>query len=132
MRHVDEIEDHYFIAHLFQQAADRTVGFALRVADDVGAVRLHEIWLDKKARLACTRTADDQNIGVHLMLRWQLSHIHTDADMLGDQQIAVVLFGSEVGAHLFRTPPVGGAVFFTRSAVAPFGVVPRHGKAIER
>ena len=66
------------------------------------------------------------------MLRRQCPDIHADTDMLGNEQIAVVLLGSEVGAYLFRTPPVGRAVFLTRSAVALFGVVPRHGKAIER
>ena len=66
------------------------------------------------------------------MLRRQCPDIHADTDMLGNEQIAVVLLGSEVGAHFFRTAPVGGAVFFTRTAVALFGVVPRHGKAIKR
>ena len=66
------------------------------------------------------------------MLRRQRTDVHADTDVLGNEQIAVVFLGAEVGAYLFRTAPVGGAVFFTRSAVALFGVVPRHGKAIER
>ena len=132
VHHVDEVEDHHFITHLFQQAADRAVGFALWVADDVGTVRLHEIWLYKKSRFAGTGAADDQNIGVHLMLWRQFSYIHTDADVLGDQQIAVFTPGFEMRAHLAGVAPVRRAMFLTRTAVAFFGVVPCNGEPIER
>ena len=130
--HVDEVENRHLVAHLLKQTAHSAVGFALWVTYDVGTFRLHEIRLDEKACLACAGAANHQNVCVHLMLRRQCPDIHADTDMPGNEQIAVVLLGSEVGAYLFRTPPVGRAVFLTWSAVALFGVVPRHGKAIER
>ena len=65
------------------------------------------------------------------MLRRQFSYIHTDADVLGDQQIAVLTPGSEMRAHLAGITPVCRAMFLTRTAVAFFGVVPRNGEPIE-
>ena len=51
--------------------------------------------------------------------------------MLGDQQIAVFTPGFEMRAYLAGITPVCRAMFFTRTAVTFFSVVPRNGEPIE-
>ena len=80
---VDKVKDNYFIALLLQQIAGLTQNFGFWVSNDHRAGTFQYIRHTIGARLACAGAADDEDVGVVLML----IAVDSNVKMLRQQQV---------------------------------------------
>ena len=101
---VDGIEHLDAVAVSFQQLAGFQQYRTLRVGHDVGAVHLHEIGLDEKARLTGTGAADHQHVFIAGILGVLRTVRHHQPLGLGQDDILARVRIHEWCNILARTP----------------------------
>ena len=113
---VDQVKHTHLIALGKQERACLSQDLGFRVCDDHGAARLQHIRHGIGAGLASTTAADDQHVGVMLML----VAVHADLEVLGQQQVGAVLV-SIFSIQRGHIAPAGGAMLRAGACVALVG-----------
>ena len=113
---VDQVKHTHLITLGKQERACLSQDLGFRVCDDHGAARLQHIRHGIGAGLASTTAADDQHVGVMLML----VAVHADLEVLGQQQVGAVLV-SIFSIQRGHIAPAGGAMLRAGACVALVG-----------
>ena len=125
---LDQVKHLDSIAPFEQQRRYGPERFPLGVSHKKATICLHQIWLNKKPRLACAGAADDdlqQIAPVHFP-------VQAHADILCQDGVVVRVFVPVFGVQPFGAAPFGRTVLLARPAVLAGGEIKRHGKAIGR
>ena len=93
------------------------IKLSLGIADDIGAGTLQNIRHDVGAALAAATAADNQDIRIYLVQARQSFGIHADLDILREDNVRIVLFGTKGTARSFGITPASTAVFLAKAVI---------------